>query len=666
MTQNVRGKPQGSSPSKRERPSFKNLTRAIRYLGHYRNVTLYAYAALLLSTVAQLLVPQMVQNILDAITHGMVAQQLAGAPPEAQAAALAQAGMSAEQLQQATTNPYTALYWALGLILVFAVMRGLFAFANAYMAELAGQSVAFDFRNELFAKIQRLSFSYHDRNRTGQLMVRATDDVEKVRMFIGQGLMMTVQAVLLLTGALILLLLTNVRLTLVVLPILPLAVIMFMAFGMITQPLFIKVQAKLSALNTVLQENLAGIKVVKAFATEPRERKRFDRSAEDLMHQNITVQRIFSFLFPAIFLIANLGQAAVLYFGGQQIIASTLTIGEWQKFSLYLVLVFFPLGQLGFIITQMSQAAASANRVYEILDAHNEVSDKPGAIPLPPVQGAVEFADVSFRYFGSSEPVLKGVSFRAEPGQTVAILGATGSGKSSIINLIPRFYDVTGGKVLVDGHDVREVTLESLRTQIGIVLQETNLFTGTLRDNIAFGRPDASDEAVIAAAKAAAAHDFITGFPDGYNTPVGERGTTLSGGQKQRIAIARALLLDPRILILDDSTSSVDVQTEVLIQHALDRLMRGRTSFVIAQRISTVLNADKIIVLDKGRVAAEGKHQELMEESEIYAEIYRSQLVEDPVEDAAQADTARADGAQADNEAATEPVSGVKEGESAR
>jgi ATP-binding cassette subfamily B protein len=642
---------------KRERPSFKNLFRAIRFLGHYRNITLAAYAALLLSTVAQLLVPQMVQNILDAITHGMVAQQLADAPAEAQAAALAQAGMTAEQMQQTAANPYNALYWALGLILLFAVMRGLFAFAQSYMSELAGQSVAFDFRNELFAKIQRLSFSYHDRNRTGQLMVRATDDVEKVRMFIGQGMLMAVQAVVLLTGALILLLLTNVQLTLVVLPILPLAVIMFMAFGMITQPLFIKVQAKLSALNTILQENLAGIKVIKAFATEGRERKRFERSATDLMQQQITVQRIFSFLFPAIFLIANLGQAAVLYFGGQQIIASTLTIGEWQKFSLYLMLVFFPLGQLGFIITQMSQAAASANRVYEILDAPNDVTDKPGAVPLPPVQGQVEFADVSFRYFGSSEPVLKGVSFSAQPGQTVAILGATGSGKSSIINLIPRFYDVTGGKVLVDGHDVRDVTLESLRTQIGIVLQETNLFTGSIRDNIAFGRPEATDEQVIAAAKAAAAHDFITSFPDGYNTPVGERGTTLSGGQKQRIAIARALLLDPRILILDDSTSSVDVQTEVLIQHALDRLMHGRTSFVIAQRISTVLNADKIIVLDKGRIAAEGKHQVLMEDSEIYAEIYRSQLVEDPV---------AADATGADDETATEAARGVTEGENPR
>lgn len=618
------------SQSQSARPDFKNLGRAIAYLGRYRGVAIAAYAALLLSIGAQLLVPQLVQNILDAVTRGMMAQQLAQAPAAAQAAALHQAGMSAAELQSILANPLTPLYWAIALILTMAVVRGLFAFAQAYLSEKAGQNIAFDFRNELFAKIQRLSFSYHDRNRTGQLMIRATDDVEKVRLFIGQGLLMAVQAIVLLTGALIMLLLTNFQLTLVVLPILPIALVMFMLFGAITQPLFSKVQQKLSTLNTILQENLAGIKVVKAFATEAQEQKRFTAAADDLMRQQIHVSRIFSFLFPVIFLIANLGQAAVLYFGGAQIIAGTLTIGEWQKFSLYLVFVFFPLGQLGFIISQMSQAAASANRIFEILDAPNEVTDKPGAIPLPPIQGEVVFDHVSFRYFGSSELVLDDVSFRAEPGQTVAILGATGSGKSSIINLIPRFYDVTSGRVLIDGYDVRDVTIESLRRQIGIVLQETNLFTGTIRDNIAFGRPDASDEEVIAAAKAAAAHEFIMSFPEGYNTPVGERGTTLSGGQKQRIAIARALLLNPRILILDDSTSAVDVQTELQIQQALDRLMKGRTSFVIAQRISTVLNADKILVLEKGRIVAEGTHAELIENSPAYAEIYRSQLVEDP------------------------------------
>lgn len=620
----------GPPAGRRESVSFKNLGRAIRYLGHYRGVTALAYVALFLSTAAQLMVPQMVQNILDSVTQGMATQQLAQASAETQQAMLTQYGMTEARFQATLANPLGPLYGSIALILLFALIRGLFSFAQSYMSEKAGQSVAFDFRNVLFAKIQRLSFSYHDRNRTGQLMVRATDDVEKLRLFIGQGLLMTVQAVILLVGALLMLLLTNFRLTLVILPILPVAVVMFMIFGVVTQPLFVKVQARLSALNTVLQENLAGIKVVKSFAMELREEERFAVVATALMNQQIHVQRILSFLFPVVFLIANLGQAAVLYFGGQQIINNTLTIGEWQKFSLYLLFVFFPLGQLGFIISQMSQAAASANRVYEIIDAKNDVVDRPGAVPLPPVDGRVRFDDVSFRYFGSSEPVLKGVSFAAEPGQTVAILGATGSGKSSVINLIPRFYDVSGGRLLVDGHDVRDVTIESLRRQIGIVLQETNLFTGTIRDNIAFGRPDATDEEVIVAAKAAAAHDFIAGFSEGYATPVGERGTTLSGGQKQRIAIARALLLNPRILILDDSTSSVDVQTEVLIQRALDRLMKGRTSFVIAQRISTVLNADNIVVLEKGQIAAQGKHADLMETSEVYAEIYRSQLVEDP------------------------------------
>jgi ATP-binding cassette subfamily B protein len=275
---------------------------------------------------------------------------------------------------------------------------------------------------------------------------------------------------------------------------------------------------------------------------------------------------------------------------------------------------------------------ASAGRVFEILDARSDVTDKPGALDLPVVHGAVKFEDVTFRYFGSGDPVLDHVTFEAQPGQTVALLGATGSGKTTIINLLPRFYDPTEGKVTIDGHDLREVTLSSLRRQIGIVLQETTLFTGSIRDNIAFGRPEATLDEITAAASAAAAHEFILSFPEGYETPVGERGTSLSGGQKQRIAIARALLLDPRILILDDSTSSVDVQTEAHIQAALDKLMQGRTSFVIAQRISTVINADQILVLDKGQIVASGRHADLMEDSEIYADIYTSQLVADSPE----------------------------------
>ncbi|MCB0237521.1 MAG: ABC transporter ATP-binding protein, partial [Anaerolineae bacterium] len=301
----------------------------------------------------------------------------------------------------------------------------------------------------------------------------------------------------------------------------------------------------------------------------------------------------------------------------------------YQEFSIYLIFIFLPLAQLGIIITQMSQASASANRVFEILDAENEVTNAPDAVTLPSVQGRVAFENVTFRYFSGGDPVLSDVSFEAEPGQTVALLGATGSGKTTIINLIPRFYDPSEGKVLIDGHDIREVQLESLRSQIGIVLQETTLFTGTIRDNIAFGKPDATQDEVVAAAQAAAAHDFIVSFPAGYDTPVGERGATLSGGQKQRLAIARALLLNPQLLILDDSTSAVDLETEYHIQKALDLLMKGRTSFVIAQRISTVINADQILVLEKGRVVARGKHADLMETSAVYAEIYNSQLVSD-------------------------------------
>jgi ATP-binding cassette, subfamily B, multidrug efflux pump len=615
----------------------KSLPRAIRYLGHYRREAMLAYAAMLVATLSQLMVPQLTQQILDVITRGFLARQVLALPAEVQAIAAQRAGETLDGLASALAQAPSALWWIGALVLLFAVVRGLFAFAQAYLGERVSQSVSFDLRNEIFAKIQRLSFTYHDRNQTGQLMVRATDDVEKVRMFIGQGLLIAVQAVLMMTGTLLILSLTNLRLMLVILPILPAGMVMFMIFGAVARPMFERVQAKLSALNAILQENMAGIKVVKAFSREDQQQTRFDASADDYMNEMLRVSRLMTFLMPVVFLTANIGQALVIYYGGRQILAGTLSLGEWQKFSLYLVFVFIPVGQLGFIISQMSQAAASARRIFEIVDAPNDVVDGPDAAALPETRGRVEFEQVTFRYFGSEKPVLHQVSFVAEPGQTVALLGMTGSGKSTIINLIPRFYDPSEGRILVDSVDIRQVTLESLRRQIGIVLQETTLFSGTIRDNIAFGRPDASMAEVVAAAQAAAADEFITQFPLGYDTPVGERGTTLSGGQRQRIALARALLLNPRILIMDDSTSSVDFQTELRIHEALDRLMRGRTSFVIAQRISTVRNANLILVLDQGQVVAQGTHDELLEGSEIYAEIYTSQLIDDPVAEPAPA-----------------------------
>jgi ATP-binding cassette subfamily B protein len=640
------------------RPSPRgSLGRAARYLTRYRRAATLPYLFLLIATLAQLAVPKLVGSLIDAITRGALAQTfqdlIAKIPDQFLPQALPRlleslnypatwnAGQLTDQLTANKLNAPSALLTAAMAIVIFAIFRGLFAFLQSYWAERNSQQVAFDLRNDLFAKVQKLSFSYHDRNQTGQLMIRATDDVEKVRLFIGQGLLQLIGAILLLVGTLIILFTTNARLTLVVLPILPLALGVFVLFGIITRPLFTQVQIKLSALNTILQESLAGIKVVKAFTRERDEIARFNRSAGVLMDQQISIARTITFLFPIVFLIANLGQVLNLYFGGRQIINGTLTIGQWQEFSLYLVYLFFPLAQFGFIITQMGQASASATRVFEILDVQNEVTDKPGAIALSPLEGKVTFENVTFRYFNSGAPVLSDVSFTAEPGQTVALLGATGSGKTTIINLIPRFYDPSKGRVTIDDRDLRDVTLNSLRGQIGIVLQETTLFAGTIRENIAFGRTDATLEEVIAAAEAAAAHDFIVSFPGGYDTLVGERGATLSGGQKQRIAIARALLLNPRILILDDSTSNVDLATEAAIQKALDNLMRGRTSFVIAQRISTVRHADQILVLEKGRIVARGRHEDLMEDSPAYVEIYNSQLIGDAADNLPQPEIER-------------------------
>ena len=619
-------------------PNNHGMQRAIRYLGHHPVEAALPFIFLLIATLAQLAVPHMVSNILDAVTRGVIANaivpKLSQIPTSVLPTLLTKLNTTVDQLQSDYANAERLLFTALIEIVIFAIVRGVFAFLQVYWAERNSQSAAYDMRNDLFAKIQRLSFSYHDRNQTGQLMIRATDDIEKVRLFIGQGLVQLAGAIVLITGTLIVMFSTNAQLALVALPILPVALIVFMVFGSLIQPLFTRVQMRLSTLNTVLQENLAGIRVIKAFTREPDEQQKFRTAADALMNQQIGVSRVFTFLFPLVFLIANLGQALILLYGGRQIIANTLTLGQWQEFSLYLVYLFLPIAQFGFIITQLGQASASANRIFEILDARSDVVDKPDAKTLPPVQGHVTFDKVTFRYFNSGAPVLKNVSFEAKPGQTVALLGATGSGKTTIINLLPRFYDPSDGRILIDGLDLRDVTLDSLRSQIGIVLQETTLFSGTIRDNIAFGKTNATLDEVVAAAKAAAAHDFITSFPQGYDTPVGERGTTLSGGQKQRIAIARALLLDPRILILDDSTSSVDLTTEAQIQKALDRLMKGRTSFVIAQRITTVMSADQILVLDRGEVVAHGQHADLMEDSPIYAEIYNSQLVGDAPADA--------------------------------
>jgi ATP-binding cassette, subfamily B, multidrug efflux pump len=513
-----------------------------------------------------------------------------------------------------------------GLLVVVAAVRGLFNFLQGYWSEVTSQGVAYELRNIIFEKLQKLSFTYHDRSQTGQLMTRMTSDVELVRTFVGQGLLQLVSAIILLIGTLIILFSMNTILTLIFLAMIPPIGLIFVLFVRRVFPMSREIQQKLSSLNSVLQENLAGIRVVKAFAREDYERNRFLGKNGELRDQNVTLMKYFSTFFPLIFFVANLGVVGVVWVGGLQVIGQRLSLGELVAFISYQGYFLMPIVMLGFIGSMLSRAEASAQRLFEVIDAQSEVKEKPNAIPLPMLRGKVTFDHVTFRYAGSEQKVMDDISFEAEPNQTIAILGRTGSGKSSIINLIPRFYDATSGRVLVDDYDVRDVTLDSLRSQIGIVLQETTLFSGSIRENIAYGRPDATLEDVMEAAVIAQAHEFIQEMPEGYNTIIGERGIGLSGGQRQRVAIARALLLNPRILIMDDSTSSVDAETEYKIQQALEQLRQGRTTFVIAQRISTVRKADKIMLLDAGKLVALGTHQELLACCELYAEILESQL----------------------------------------
>jgi ATP-binding cassette subfamily B protein len=577
------------------------LMRGIRYMRHHKWIAIAAYISLIISTLSTLFVPLITRYIIDD-------------------------GLNPENPSESDEG----LVIRLGLLMVgLAIFGGIFTFLQGYLAERASQLVAFDMRNGLYEKVQRLSFSYHDKAQTGQLMTRATSDVEQLRMFIGQGLLFALNAILLLIGIALILVTLNWKLTLVVIPALILMSGIFVVFGRRIRAMFVAIQEKLGIFNTILQENLSGIRVVKAFSREPYEKDRFQTSNYQLRDTSLRMTRVLATVFPTAFLVAGISLILVVWVGGNLVSNGDLRLGELTAFTSYLALMMMPVAQLGFIVASASQASASAGRVFEILDTKNDIEEKPNAPELADIQGKVAFEGVSFRYFKSSAKVLDNVDFVAESGEVVALLGATGSGKSTIINLIPRFYDPTEGRITIDGQDIREVQLDSLRQQIGIVLQETTLFTGTIRDNIAFGRTDATQDQIEAAAKAAAAHDFILEFPNGYDTDVGERGVTLSGGQKQRIAIARALILNPRILILDDSTSSVDLQTEYHIQQALDELMAGRTSFVIAQRISTVLNADKILVLENGSIVATGTHAELMENNAIYAEIYHSQLVDD-------------------------------------
>ena len=572
----------------------RNIIRILSFVSPYRLQASVAVLLLLMAVLAELIQPRLIQRVID------------------------------EGIAKGDINAITI---TVGIMIALAVFEAGMTIANTFMSVKVAQSFAHDVRSSAFRQIQKFSFGNLDKFQTGELVVRLSSDVNIAQMIVMMLLRMFIRAPIMVVGSIAMMLTINLELAGIILFLLPLTLVLAVIFVAKGQPLFLGVQRRLDKLNMVLQENLAGIRVVKSFVRMDRENKRFGDANQDLYSQQVKVTTLFSILFPSMLLIINMSILGVIWFGGQQAIAGSFTVGEILAFTNYLLTSIFPLLFLAIMAAQLSAADASAKRIYEVLDSKPKVVEKPGATPLKEIEGRIAFEDVCFNYTEDcKEPVLSHISFVAEPGEIVAILGATGSGKTSLVNLIPRFYDATSGQVTIDGIDVRDVTIQSLRENIAVSLQEPILFSGTLRENIAYGKPDASAEDIDSVAKASQTLEFIESFSKGYGSDVGHRGAGLSGGQKQRIAIARALLVKPKILILDDSTSSVDVQTEAKIQDALEGLMGKSTIFIIAQRISTVLKADKIIVLEKGKIATIGNHAQLIRESPIYKEIYDSQL----------------------------------------
>ena len=576
--------------------TWRLLLRCYRYLLPYRRIVGGAYGLMVVINLLNVLVPQLIRWIIDQGIDGRNVRLLS---------------------------------LSVGGLLALTALKGLLVFFQGKWTEISSQSVAYDLRNAIQTRLLDLSFAYHDRSEAGQLLSRVMQDAERVRFLTGRATWRIIDGAVLVLITAVALIWMNPRLALLALLTVPLLVYRGYVFGRLFRPLSMKIQNQLGTLTTRLEQNLRGARIVKAFAQENAEIDRFLGENERWFSLSARAARIESFNVPLMDLVANIGTVAIIWYGGVLVIRDQLTLGELVAFTTYLAQLANPVRTLGRVIPILAIAASSAERIFQVLDAPNDVTEPPNAVDPGPLQGRVQFDHVSFAYPGR-EHTLTDIDFVAEPGQIIALLGATGSGKSTVINLIPRFYDPSAGGVLVDGHDLRTLQRAALRRQIGIVLQESTLFAASIRENIAFGRPGATEEEVEAAARAAQAHEFITTqLQDGYDTLVGERGITLSGGQKQRMAIARALLTDPRILILDDATASVDTETEQLIQRALTTLMAGRTTFVIAHRLSTVRRANLILVLEQGRIVARGSHQELLANSPRYAEVYRRQLRDD-------------------------------------